>query len=78
MGQNGYCTVIVNDLFTWFGSTGSKSRENFLTLLHRPWKTYILNQDALDCLQQHSFSKKWRKTLAQKTGPIQYDNGSMP
>ena len=28
-GQNGYCMVIVNDLFTWFGTTGSKSRENF-------------------------------------------------
>lgn len=63
-GQNGYCTVIVNDLFTWFGSTGSKSRENFLSLLHRPWKAYVLNQDALDYLEQHSFSKKWRKTLS--------------
>ena len=25
-GQNGYCTVIVNDLFTWFGTTGSESQ----------------------------------------------------
>lgn len=63
-GQNGYCTVIVNDLFTWFGSTGSKSRENFLSLLHRPWKVYVLNQDALNYLKQHNFSKKWRKKLA--------------
>ncbi|OED40283.1 hypothetical protein ACH42_17395 [Endozoicomonas sp. (ex Bugula neritina AB1)] len=63
-GQNGYCTVIVNDLFTWFGSTGSKSRENFLSLLHRPWKAYVLNQDALDYLEQHGFAKKWRKALA--------------
>lgn len=64
-GQNGYCTVIVNDLFTWFGSTGSKSRENFLSLLHKPWKVYVLNQDSLDYLKQHGFPEKWQKTLAQ-------------
>ena len=64
-GQNGYCTVIVNDLFTWFGTTGSKSRENFLTLLHRPWHNYILNHHALDYLKKHDFSKKWRWILGQ-------------
>ncbi len=62
-GQNGYCTVIVNDLFTWFGTTGSKSRENFLTLLHRPWHTYILNSHALDYLQRQDFTKKWQRVL---------------
>ena len=62
-GQNGYCTVIVNDLFTWFGTTGSKSRENFLTLLHRPWHTYILNSHALDYLQRQDFTRKWQRVL---------------
>ena len=51
-GQNGYCTVIVNDLFTWFGTTASKSRENFLTLLHRPWPVYVLNLYALEYLRE--------------------------
>ena len=64
-GQNGYCTVIVNDLFTWFGTTGSKSRENFLTLLHRPWSTYVLNSHALDYLEKQDIAKKWQRVLAQ-------------
>ena len=31
--QNGVCTQIGNDHFTWFGTTASKSRLNFLELL---------------------------------------------
>ena len=64
-GQNGYCTVIVNDLFTWFGTTGSKSRENFLTLLHRPWPNYVLNRHGLDYLEKHHLSGKWLRLLKQ-------------
>ena len=29
-GKNGYCTVVGNEWFTWFASTDSKSRVNFL------------------------------------------------
>ena len=32
-GVNGYCTQIGNEFFTWFESTQSKSRINFLELL---------------------------------------------
>jgi len=32
-GKNGYCTVIGNDLFTYFSSSESKSRENYLRRL---------------------------------------------
>ncbi|WP_051789247.1 IS66 family transposase [Endozoicomonas montiporae] len=64
-GQNGYCTVVVNELFTWFGTTGSKSRENFLTLLHRPWPVYVLNRHGLDYLEKHGLSKKWLRLLEQ-------------
>ncbi len=32
-GNNGYCTQIGNEFFTWFSSTQSKSRVNFLELL---------------------------------------------
>jgi hypothetical protein len=32
-GENGYCTQIGNELFSWFKSTKSKSRINFLQLL---------------------------------------------
>jgi len=31
--KNGYCTQIGNENFTWFGTTASKSRLNFLDLL---------------------------------------------
>ena len=72
-GQNGYCTVIVNDLFTWFGTTASKSRENFLTLLHRPWPVYVLNRYALEYLKKHDFSQKWIRTLGQY-GEVHFPN----
>ena len=72
-GQNGYCTVIVNDLFTWFGTTASKSRENFLTLLHCPWPVYVLNRYALEYLKKHDFSKKWISALGQY-GEVHFPN----
>ena len=31
--QNGFCTQIGNAHFAWFGTTDSRSRSNFLTLL---------------------------------------------
>ena len=34
-GKNGYCTHIGNEFFAWFESTESKSRINFLELLHQ-------------------------------------------
>lgn len=34
-GRNAICTQIGNDHFAWFGTTGSKSRLNFLELLRR-------------------------------------------
>ena len=33
-GQNGYCTALGNELFAYFESTDSKSRLNFLQVLH--------------------------------------------
>jgi hypothetical protein len=46
-GRNGYCTHIGNELFTWFESTESKSRINFLKLLRAGHSDYILNAEAL-------------------------------
>ncbi|USE36346.1 transposase [Endozoicomonas sp. SCSIO W0465] len=50
-GKNGYCTIINNESFAWFESTDSKSRENFVSLLHRPWSTYTFTDDALIYLE---------------------------
>jgi hypothetical protein len=42
-GRNGYCTVIGNDLFACFESTDSKSRLNFLEVLHGCQRHYVIN-----------------------------------
>jgi len=45
-GSNGYCTVIGNDLFAYFSSSLSKSRENYLRLLRGAHEDYVLNEYA--------------------------------
>ena len=76
-GQNGYCTVITNDLFTWFDSTSSKSRANYLSLLHSPWSTYVLNDEALTYLEQCKLAKKWLKKLSECKGIHFFDKEAL-
>ncbi len=45
--KNGFCTQIGNALFAWFGTTGSKSRLNFLDLLRAGHGNYVVNDEAL-------------------------------
>jgi hypothetical protein len=45
--KNGFCTQIGNAQFAWFGTTGSKSRLNFLELLHAGHDDYVINAEAL-------------------------------
>jgi hypothetical protein len=51
-GRNGYVTQIGNDWFGWFASTASKSRINFLQLLHAGDISYSLNTHALSYLRE--------------------------
>jgi hypothetical protein len=44
---NGICTQIGNAFFTWFGTSASKSRLNFLTLLRAGHGDYVINAEAL-------------------------------
>src|SRR6266446_524828 len=44
---NGFCTQIGNAHFAWFGTTGSKSRLNFLELLRGGHRDYVINAEAL-------------------------------
>lgn len=46
-GKNGYCTVIGNDLFAYFESTGSKSRLNFLEVLRGTRTDYAITDEAV-------------------------------
>jgi hypothetical protein len=50
-GQNGYCTHIGNELFSFFESTKSKSRINFLKLLRAGHTAYAINPDAIAYMQ---------------------------
>lgn len=46
-GQNCYSTVIGNEYFTSITTTDSKSRLNFLTILHGKIPLYLINEDAI-------------------------------
>ena len=66
--QNGVCTIICNESFAWYATTNSKSRENFLSLLHRPFRAYTLTEDALDYLRALKYPQKWLSVLQQYVG----------
>jgi hypothetical protein len=53
---NGYCTQIGNEHFTWFGTTGSKSRLNFLELLRAGHADYVINTEALAYMRDRSLA----------------------
>lgn len=47
-GKNGYCTVIGSPLFTYFESTDSKSRVNFLKVLQGAQEVYAITEECLN------------------------------
>src|SRR3990167_9704871 len=47
-GKNGYCTAIGSPLFTYFESTESKSRINFLEILQGSQRLYAITKEALN------------------------------
>ncbi len=55
-GANAVCTQIGNDSFAWFGTTGSKSRQNFLELLRAGHTDYVVNDAALEYMREHGLS----------------------
>jgi hypothetical protein len=55
-GRNGFCTQIGNDDFTWFGTTGSKSRLNFLALLRAGHTDYVVNDTAVGYMRSRSLA----------------------
>ena len=62
-GKNGYCTHIGNELFSWFESTGCKSRINFLKLM-RPGQTdFAITMDAVCYMQANKLPQKALKTI---------------
>jgi Transposase IS66 family len=55
-GQNGYCTALGNELFAYFESTDSKSRLNFLQVLHGRQRHYAINETTLAYWQRQKLA----------------------
>ena len=53
---NGFCTQMGNDHFAWFGTTGSKSRLNFLELLRAGYSDYVINAEALAYMRERALA----------------------
>lgn len=53
---NGFCTQVGNDNFTWFGTTHSKSRLNFLDLLRAGYTDYVVNDAAVSYMRDRDLS----------------------
>jgi Transposase IS66 family len=53
---NGFCTQIGNEHFTWFGTTASKSRLNFLELLRAGHSDYVINDEAVAYMRERALA----------------------
>src|SRR5712672_826520 len=61
---NGFCTQMGNAHFTWFGTTGSKSRLNFLALLRAGHGDYVVNAEALAYMRERALAAHVMARLA--------------
>ncbi len=62
-GCNGYCTVLGNDLFAYFRSGESKSRQNYLRILRHPFDDYVLNEYSRGYLESHQLAQSHLEKL---------------
>jgi hypothetical protein len=69
-GKNGYCTHIGNDLFSWFESTESKSRINFLKLMRAGHSDFAINMDAICYMHEHKLPQKPLEAIIENKGMI--------
>ncbi len=70
-GKNGYCTHIGNEFFAWFKSTESKSRINFLELLQAGQNDYVINDTAIEYMEQQKFPRYQLKKFHSQIIPSQ-------
>lgn len=69
-GKNGYCTHIGNEYFSWFESTDSKSRINFLKLMRAGHSDLFLNIDAICYMQTHKLPQIPLHAIEQNLGMV--------
>jgi len=62
---NGFCTQVGNAHFAWFGTTGSKSRLNFLALLRAGHGDYVINAAALAYMRERALAAQVINRLAE-------------
>jgi hypothetical protein len=58
--RNGVTTQIGNERFTYFGTTFSKSRKNFLELLRAGHRDYVVNAEANE---HDGVQRNWREKV---------------
>jgi len=61
--KNGVTTQIGDDRFTYFATTFSKSRKNFLELLRAGHHDYVINAEALDYMRDRNLAEPVIKQL---------------
>jgi hypothetical protein len=64
-GHNGYCTALGNDLFASFESSATKSRLNFLQVLHGSQRAYAINEIARAYWERQQLAAALVERLAQ-------------
>jgi hypothetical protein len=69
-GENGYCTHIGNEYFSWFESTASKSRINFLKLMRAGHSDFAINMDAICYMQSNKLPQKPLEAIIENKGMI--------
>jgi Transposase IS66 family len=69
-GKNGYCTFIGNEYFSWFESTESKSRINFLKLMRAGHSDLIINMDAICYMQVNKLPQQPLHVIEANVGMV--------
>jgi Transposase IS66 family len=77
-GQNGYCHIVCNPLFTAYFTTATKDRLTVLDVLtdHRP-RRFLVNAEALDVLAACGLSAVRRRQVAQLPGETILEDATM-
>ena len=73
-GKNGYCTQIGNEYFSWFESTASKSRINFLKLMRAGHSDVAINMDAICYMQANKLPQQSLHVIEANLGTIFADD----
>jgi hypothetical protein len=77
-GQNGYCHIVCNPLYTAYFTTATKDRLTIIDVLtnHRP-RRFVVNAEALGYVEAGGLSAVRRQQLAQVPGDVLMDEAMM-